>query len=261
MSELVVLRQEGRVTILTFQNGPVNVSSKEVVRQLGQHLTQLQTDNTVGALVLTGAGRKAFVAGADITGFPGIIARGETGIREYLMEDHRVFRQLAEFPKPVIAAVNGLALGGGLELALMCDIRIAEEHARFGMPEITLGMFPGYGGTQRLTRLVGTSIAKELIFTGRMFDAQEALRIGVVSRIVPDGESLISAVKLAAEIAEKSAPVLALAKQAINEGLDMTLEQGVENEARLLAKAFLTEDNAEGVSAFLQKRKPIFRHC
>lgn len=261
MNELVTLRRANRTAILTLQNGPVNVSCKELVRRLGQQLELLLTDDTVGALVLTGAGHRAFMAGADVSGFPSIRALGEDEIRAYLMEDHRVFQQLAEFPKPVIAAINGLALGGGLELALMCDLRIAEEQASFGLPEITLGMFPGYGGTQRLTRLVGEALAKEMIFTGRRLDAREALQRGLINRLVPEGEALESAVSLADRIAEHSAPVLALAKRAIHQATNMPLEQGIACEAALLAKAFATQDNAEGVSAFLEKRKPVFRHC
>lgn len=259
-NELVSLRREGRVGILVFDNGPLNVSSKALVRQLGMRLEEVERDETLGVLILTGAGQKAFVAGADISGFPELAARDREEIRDYLLEDHQVFQKLTDLSKPTIAVINGLALGGGLELALMCDIRIAEAHAKLGLPEINLGMFPGYGGTQRLPRLIGADRTKELIFSGRLLQAEEALEWGIVSHVVPKAEGMRAALSLSAEIAKKSAPILALAKRAVNEGRDLTVRDGVALEAELLSWAFLTRDNAEGVAAFLEKRAPAFLH-
>jgi enoyl-CoA hydratase len=207
-------------------------------------------------LVLTGAGDRAFAAGADINEMADMSvleghAWGTLG--------HECGRLLESMPKPTIAAVNGLALGGGCELALACDIRYASEHAKFGQPEINLAVIPGWGGTQRLARAVGPALAKDLILTGRTIDAQEALRIGLVSAVYRAGELLDRALETASALAAKSAVALSAAKDAANRALQGDLGAGLSYEAILFSALFATEDQKEGMRAFVEKRDPHFR--
>jgi len=254
---LIVAREQG-VGIITF-NRPqaLNALSRATVAELDAAIDELATDETVGAIVLTGAGEKAFVAGADIGEFNTIPSAHQAA--EFARRGQAVLAKIEALPKPVIMALNGFALGGGCELAMAGDIRIAADTARLGQPEINLGLIPGYGGTQRLPRLVGRGMAKYLVLSGDMIDAAEAHRIGLVDFVVPAAELMEFTLKLARKLARKAPIALNLAKRAVNEGLEGTLAEGLLHEADLFGLVFATEDRVEGVSAFLEKRKPAFR--
>ncbi len=258
MSRYVTLERRGAVGILTVENGPMNVICSQLIVELAQLCDRIEEDKDIRAVVVTGKGEKAFIAGADILEFSELIALPEKELEEYFLGNHRRFCKLAELSRPTIAAVNGYALGGGCEVALMCDLRIAEEQARFGLPETGLGLIPGYGGTQRLARLVGAARAKELVFTAKPIGAEEALKIGLVNRVVSRGKALEAAVALAEELARQSALALTLAKKAVDGGMALPLKTGLEHEAGLELQAFRSEDIREGISAFLEKRKPRF---
>jgi len=256
MSDLVLVSREECLAIVTLNRPPVNALSQEVLDALEKAFSDLAQDETVGAVILTGGGDKAFVAGADIAEFPKLnSANGEKLSRR----GQQVFQKIAEFPAPVIAAINGFALGGGLELALACDIRVVAENAKVGLPEVTLGIFPGYAGTQRLPRFIGVGKAKELIFSGQMIDAAEAYRIGIAEYLAPVGESVNKAREIAAKILKVGPVAVRLAKQSVNQGLDLTLEEGQKLEAKLFAQLCDTEDQKEGAQAFLEKRPPNFK--
>ncbi|RSK27365.1 enoyl-CoA hydratase [Bacillus sp. HMF5848] len=258
MSQLVSYFVEQGVAVVTIDNPPLNVMSKQVFQELSEAFSELQENKEAVAVILTGAGNKAFMAGADIKEFPNLI--GKTGIKSDFLESHAVLNQIDNFPKPTIAVLNGLTFGGGCELALSCDIRIAEEHTQIGLPEIKLGLFPGGGGTQRLPRLIGEALAKEMMFTGEPISAAKAERIGLVNRIVESGTGLSEAKNMAAKIARYSLPALSRIKQAVNVGLNKTLDEGIDYEAELFEEVFQTEDIREGVSAFIEKRRPVFTH-
>ena len=245
-----------RVAVLTV-NRPdkLNALADLVIRELGQAIDDLRGRDEVGAIVLTGAGR-AFIAGADIS---------EIGKAEPLDAKRRarlgqdVFRKFETSPKPTIAAVNGFALGGGCELAMACHLRLASEHAKFGQPEVKLGLIPGYGGTQRLPRLVGRGRALQLLMTGETIDAQEAYRIGLVNAVVPAAELLDRARAMAATMLANAPVALALCIESVNAGYDLPLDEAQQFEANAFGLAAATEDRREGTSAFLEKRAPAFR--
>jgi enoyl-CoA hydratase len=217
-------------------------------------LDELERNREVRAVILTGAGDKAFVAGADIGEF-----EGNTPVDQYrIMSARSVYGAADRFPKPLIAAINGFCLGGGCELAMACDIRLAADGAKFGQPEINLGILPGGGGTQRLPRLVGLGAAFRLLYTGDMIDAAEALRIGLVDEVVPAADLMNQARALAQKIAAKSPVALSLIKEAVRSSTRMPLDEGVRHEATLFGLAFSSEDKREGVAAFLAKRPPEF---
>ena len=247
-------KSEG-LAIITINRPEVrNALTQAVMAELGHAIEQAESDEQVRVLILTGAGDRAFVAGADI---------GEVGARDTLSElgpksrlRRGVFSRLDHLFKPSIAAVNGYALGGGCELAVACTLRVAADSARFGQPEINLGIIPGLGGTQRLTRLVGKGRAMELILTGEMIDAQEALRIGLVNKVVPAAELMEEARALAKKLAAKPPLALRAAKDAVDYGADMSLAAALEFENRLFAIVSGSADAAEGVAGFLEKRKP-----
>ena len=256
MSDLIQVTREDRLATVTITRPPVNALNHEVMDALEAAFEELAKDETVGAVIVTGAGEKAFVAGADITEFPNLnSANGEKLARR----GQAVFQKIADFPAPVIAAVNGFALGGGLELALACDIRVVAENAKVGLPEVTLGIFPGYAGTQRLPRLISTGKAKELIFTGAMIDAAEAHRIGIADHLTGPGEALDTARKLASQILKVGPVAVRMAKEAVNKGLDQTLEEGQKTEASFFGELCDTADQKEGAKAFLEKRPPQFK--
>lgn len=257
---LVKLRKENGVAIITIENGPMNVLSQEVIRQLGEVCDCIAEDSDVVVAIITGAGERAFMAGADIREFPGLMKLTEEEMIAGSIKTHAVFNKFDFLNKPTIAALNGLAFGGGCELAMLCDIRIAEEQVLLGLPEIKLGLFPGGGGTQRLPRLVGEAKAKELMFLGEQIDARTAKEIGLVNQVVPKGEALQAAEKMAQTIAQRSLPALSLIKEAVDKGIELSLEEGVKLEAKLFAKVFQTEDIREGVAAFLEKRQANFQH-
>ncbi len=252
---LLVELSEG-VALLTI-NRPkaLNALNEETLNELEIAFAALADNDQAKCVILTGSGEKAFVAGADISAMQPMQA---TRAREFAKLGHRVMNTIEKLPKPVIAAVNGFALGGGCELALACDIRLAGENARFGQPEVNLGVIPGFGGTQRLSRLVGKGRAQELIFTGDMIDAQEAVRIGLANRAVPLSELLPTATEMAKKIAGKGLLAVGLAKEAVNNGYDMDQDRAGQYEADLFGLCFATEDQKEGMQAFLEKRPAKF---
>ena len=252
MAKAVLLEREGRVAILTI-NRPdkLNALNNEVRDLTLQYLEEIEGDDSVGVVVITGAGEKAFIAGADISEFEG---RSPFDQRE-AMRFPRVFDIMANFPKPVIAMINGFCLGGGCELSMSCDIRIASDRARLGQPEINLGLIPGGGGTQRLPRLVGLGQAMKIILTGDMISAEEALRIGLVDEVVPHEELREATLKLASKIASKSPLTIRVAKEAMRASERVSIEDGIHYERDLFCLCFSTEDKKEGVEAFLAKRR------
>jgi enoyl-CoA hydratase len=251
MSDTILMEREGRVAILTV-NRPdkLNALNQQVRDEMLERLTAIEADDGIGAVVLTGAGEKAFIAGADIGEFEGRTPFDQ----RHAMRSPRVFDVMATFPKPVIAMINGFCLGGGCELALSCDLRIASEKARFGQPEIKLGLIPGGGGTQRLPRQVGLGHALRLILSGAMIDAAEAKAIGLVEIVVPPEELRAKTLELAGEIADKSPLTLRVAKEAVRASQRMAIEEGLLYERDLFCLCFASADKAEGVKAFLEKR-------
>ena len=243
----------GDIAYLTIdRSSALNALNSQVIADLDVVLDQIDTD-TVRCLIVRGAGDKAFVAGADISQMKDLDQdEGE----DFSEEGNRVFRKLCHLPIPTIAAIGGYALGGGCELAMACDIRICSEKAVFGQPEVTLGITPGFGGTQRLPRLVGRGMAKQLIFTGMNINAQEAYRIGLVNAVYTPEELYPAAEKLAKRIAANAPIAVRAAKRAINEGMQVDMTQGVAFEADEFGSCLGTEDQQEGMGAFLEKRKP-----
>lgn len=254
--ETLLLERTGRVAIVTInrpdKRNALNIKTREEGASV---LEELRSDDSVRVVVFTGAGDKAFVAGADIAEFSGRTAITQ---REVMM-GRSLFTAIDTFPKPVIAMINGYCLGGGCELALACDIRIASESASFGQPEINLGIIPGGGGTQRLTRSVGEGKAMELILTGEIIDAKTAFAIGLVNQVVPADQLQAKTMEIANRIADKSPIALRLAKEAVKLASRSNLDEGLRREVDLFALCFSSEDKDEGVSAFLEKRKPVFK--
>ena len=256
MAENILLDKRGRVALLTI-NRPDKLNALNIAtrRELADALDELRDDHEIRVVVLTGAGEKAFVAGADINEFAGRTAVQQRAV----MKAKSIFTAAEEFPKPLIAMINGFCLGGGCELALSCDLRIASDRARFGQPEINLGIIPGGGGTQRLTRLVGEGKAMQMILTGEMIDAAEAHRLGLVNEVYPAAELEAKTFELANRIAEKSPVALAMAKTAVKNAARTTLQTGLDAEIDLFALCFSSADKEEGVRAFLEKRKADFK--
>ena len=251
--ETILVERRGAVGVVTL-NRPkqLNALNAQLIGELDRALTEFDGDPAVAAVVVTGS-EKAFAAGADIK------EMATKGFAEAQASDFIApWARIAEHRKPVIAAVAGYALGGGCELAMMCDIILAADTARFGQPEINLGTIPGAGGTQRLTRAVGKAKAMEMVLTGRTMDAQEAERAGLVARVVPAAELLGEAVKLAEAIAAKSQPVVRMAKEAVNAAYESALAEGLRTERRLFYATFATEDRREGMAAFGEKRAAGF---
>ena len=254
--ETITIEKRDRVAVLTI-NRPdkLNALNSKVHSEGVSALDELRTDDSVRVVVITGAGEKSFVAGADISEFA-----GQTPVTQRnLFYEKTLFNSIDNFPKPVIAMINGFCLGGGNELALACDIRVASENARFAQPEINLGIMCGGGGTQRLTRLIGEGRAMEIILTGDMIDAQTALQFGLVNHVHPLEELEAKTMELANKIAEKAPVALQLSKEAVKFASRSNLDEGLRREVDLFAICFSTEDKQEGVSAFLEKRKPDFK--
>jgi enoyl-CoA hydratase len=254
--EMILTETQGKVGLIRL-NRPqaLNALCDQLMRELGQALRGYDADPAIAAIVITGSER-AFAAGADIKEmkdrtFPAVY------LRDFIGEN---WETVLEIRKPVIAAVAGFALGGGCELAMMCDLIIAADTAKFGQPEINLGIIPGAGGTQRLTRAIGKSKAMEMVLTGRMMDAAEAERANLVCRVVPAAELVAEAVKIGEKIGALSAPSVAMAKEAVNAAFESTLTEGVRTERRLFLSLFATDDQKEGMAAFAEKRKPSFKH-
>lgn len=236
----------------------LNALNPETLAELEALFLDLaQKDELIG-VILTGSGDKAFVAGADISAMRDYDALAG---REFGRLGHRAMQAVASLPKPVIGAVNGFALGGGCELALACDIRICSDNAKFGQPEVNLGVIPGFGGTQRLPRLVGTGHALELLLTGDMIDAEEACRIGLVNRVVAQDELLDHCFAIVEKIGQKGPLAVKLCKEAVQSGMEMDLARACRYEADLFGVCFASEDQDEGMNAFLEKRKAQFKGC
>lgn len=251
----LIVERQGRIGVVRINHPEaLNALDTLVLRELGQAFDAFAADAGIDVVVLTGEGR-AFVAGADIAEMSAMTA-AEGKAFGRLGAD--VFRKIELLPQPVIAAVNGFALGGGCELAMACDIRIASAKAKFGQPEVGLGITPGFSGTQRLPRLVGLGKAKELIYTAAVIPADEALRIGLVNKVVAPEVLMDEALALAATIASKARLAVRYAKEAINRGIETDIETGIAVEASLFGLCFATADQKEGMAAFLQKRKPDF---
>lgn len=249
----VIMEVNDEIALVTI-NRPksLNALNSETLAELDQCFDEISTRKDIKVLILTGSGQKAFVAGADISEM--VNATPAEG-RQMGMLARQAFLKLETMPQVTIAAVNGYALGGGCEISMACDIRIASDNARFGQPETGLGILPGFGGTQRLARLIGKGRAKELIFTCDQIDAQEAYRIGLANKVVPQDELIDTCKKMAAKIISKGSYAISLAKEAINTGMDTDLSSGLTLEADLFGLSFSTHDKTEGMTAFLEKRK------
>ncbi|UCG51145.1 MAG: enoyl-CoA hydratase/isomerase family protein [Candidatus Latescibacterota bacterium] len=254
--EHVLVEKRDRIVYVTLNRPEVlNALNDKLVGELGAVFDDVADDPSVGVLILTGAGEKAFAAGADIQEISGKDALSGLAMAE---RGQRILRRLETMPKPSIAAVNGFALGGGCEISMACAIRIASEKAKFGQPEVNLGIIPGYAGTQRLPRLVGRGVAMELILTGRIIDAAEALRIGLVTQVVPPEELMATAEKVAKALLGKGPLALRAAMDAVNHGFDVEFDDACKIEANMFGVLCATKDMKEGTEAFLKKRKPEF---
>jgi enoyl-CoA hydratase len=241
-------------TITVSRPDKLNALNRETLVALGEAIDRARASADVGGVIVTGAGR-AFVAGADISQFPTLTERQA---REFALHGQTVFRRFETSSKPVIAAINGFALGGGCELALACHVRIASDAAKLGQPEVKLGIIPGYGGTQRLPRVVGRGMAFQLILTGETIDAKEALRIGLVNAVVPGTELIPAARRMMSAMIANAPVALALSIETMNKGLDLPIEEGIALEAENFGRCARTEDMREGATAFLAKRAPNF---
>jgi enoyl-CoA hydratase len=255
-STLLFELTDGIARITVNRPDKLNALNAIVIAELGDAVTRIETDSAVRGAILTGSGAKAFVAGADIAE---LSDQGAAGGRARALVGQQVFRRLERCGKPVIAAVNGFALGGGCELAMACHLRIASDQAKFGQPEVKLGIAPGYGGTVRLPRLVGKGRALELLLSGDMIDAKEALRIGLVNRVVPADRLLAEAEAMLRIILTNGPLAIRACLEAVDNGLDMTVDQALLLEASYFGLLSATEDMREGTQAFVEKRKPSFK--
>ena len=255
MYTVIEIEKLENFAIVTIDNPPMNVLSNKVAEELCAAFAELEQADEVVSVILTGKGERAFMAGADIKEFPQMM-NGEN--LEKPSKKGEVYQIIHSFPKPTIAYLNGHTLGGGLELALACDMRISSKDVQLGLPEVKLGLFPGGGGTQRLPRLIGEAKAKELMFTGSPITAGEALQLGIINQISENG--IEDAKRLAAKIGRHSLQALKRIKQAVNEGNEKPLDEGLALESKLFKEMFETEDVKEGIQAFIEKRRPVFTH-
>jgi len=254
--ETIIVEKKNRIATLTLNRPPMNPLSRQMYEELIEASDELDTDPQTKVIIITGAGEKAFAAGLDVKEVEG---KSVPEIMDFCGCSGASYSRVAAIEKPVIAAINGLALGGGFELALRCDLRIASETAKFGQPEVNLGIIPGGGGTQLVPRLIGAGQAKELLLTGDMFDAQTALRLGLANRVVPDANLMDEVVSLAGKIAAKPAVALKMIKLAVNHGLNMDLTSALTYEKECFILAFTSDDGREGLRAFVEKRKPKYQ--
>jgi len=252
---ILVEKKDGVAIVSINRPKALNALNYDTLTELGDAFGKLATDDEARVLILTGTGEKAFVAGADISQMPDF---NPIRAMKFATLGQNVFNQMEEMDKPIIAAVNGFALGGGTEIAMACDFIYASSKAKFGQPEINLGIIPGFGGTQRLPRLVSKSYAMEIILTGDMIDAQEAKRIGLINKIVEEGSVLDAAMETAKKIASKGRIAVKMAKECVNKGQDVDLRDGLYIEREAFSILCSTDDQKEGVGAFLEKRKPNF---
>ncbi|HEX7056297.1 MAG TPA: enoyl-CoA hydratase-related protein [Bacilli bacterium] len=243
------------VVVLTLNNPPLNLITLDMTAQMIAMMDRLEDDPEARAVVIRGSGSKAFCAGADIKEFTAV---RDQVVEKKLAKENEAWSRIERLSKPVIAAMEGVVLGGGCEIALACDLRVMSATGRIGLPEINLGVFPGSGGLFRLSELIGPSRAKELLYLGEPIDAQEALKIGLINRIAPEGETLQAAVALAEKIAAKSATAIAMIKSGVKKSLGMSRADAVALSLELSDAVFRTDDCAEGISAFFEKRTPIF---
>ncbi|MCX7966759.1 MAG: enoyl-CoA hydratase/isomerase family protein [Syntrophorhabdaceae bacterium] len=255
--ETIILEKEAPVGIIKLNRPPVNPLSVKSYLELYDAVCELEKDESIGAIIITGSGEKAFAAGLDVKD---VMGKSAVETLDFLWNAPRkAFDKLTSIEKPTIAAVFGLALGGGCEVALCCDLRIAAEDAVIGLPEINLGLIPGSGATQRLPRLIGVTKAKEMLFTGDTINAQEAYRIGLVNKVVPKDKLMEEAMALAKKLASKPRAALGLIKRCVDNGINMDLPSGLTLEMDCFAIAFTSEDGREGINAFVEKRKPVFK--
>ena len=252
----LIFEQKVNIAFITINRADkLNAFNKETLSEIALAFDEIENDDSIRGVIITGSGEKAFVAGADILEISTLDNISGT---EFALEGQEVFNKIEQCSKPVIAAINGFALGGGCELALACHIRYASDNAKFGQPEVNLGIIPGFGGTQRLSRIVGKGHALELLMSGNMVDAQEAYRIGLVNKVIPQSELLSESEKLLKTILSKGSYAISMIIEAVNEGLDKKLDAALNHEANLFGQTCATEDMHEGTTAFLEKRKPDF---
>ncbi len=253
----LIIEKKDDIAILTFNRPKVlNALNSETLKEFECALYEIENDNECKVLILTGAGDKAFIAGADIKEMKDM---NPVQAKEFSKLGHRAIGKLQEMEKPIIAAVNGYALGGGCEVAISCDFIYASKNAQFGLPEVTLGVFPGFGGTQRLIEFVGKPIAKELIFTGKFIKAEEALKLGLVNKVCEPENLMDEVIKTAKKIASNGQIAVRWAKSLINTGCDVDMKSGCKLESEMFGLIFSTNDQKEGMDAFLNKRKPQFK--
>jgi len=251
--ETVILTREESFAVLTLSRPPANAINDQLVREANAALDELENDPTVFSVIITGAGDRIFCAGADLgSAFLG-------SVEEFIRFGNSVLRRIERFPKPVIAAINGHALGGGCEIAMACHLRVMKETARIGQTESNLGIIPGYGGTQRLPRLIGRTKALEYLIFGTQIPAADALQLGLVNKLSKEGETLADAKALARQIAKRAPVATRLIIQAVDEGLNTDIDGGLEAETRAFVEVLRTEDAAEGIQAFFQKREAQFK--
>jgi enoyl-CoA hydratase/carnithine racemase len=250
---------EDGVALVTLNNPPLNLVTLELTRQLNSLVTKLAVDPSVRVMVLTGSGSKAFCAGSDIKEFPDMMAAGAVVPKKLALENE-AYSRVDDFPKPTIAALNGLAFGGGLELAVCCDLVVGEAGNQVALPEIKLGVFPGSGGTIRVTRRIGEARAKEMMFFGEPITVETALAWGLINRVVPKGEALKTALDMARRLAAQPNVALQMCKQSVDMAFDTAEEAAVRASLALSDKVFASEDCSEGVRAFFAKEQPKFKH-
>jgi enoyl-CoA hydratase len=254
---LLYKKKDGIGIVTLNRPEALNALNSAVYNELYDVFEAMENDDEVRAVILTGSGEKAFAAGSDVVEMQNM---DTIASQKFMATIRKASDRIYSLSKPTIAAINGYALGGGCELSMCCDLRICSEKARFGQPEINLGLIPGASGTQRLPRLIGVAKAKEMIFLGDMIDAATALNLGLVNKVVPPDKLMEEAMSWAAKLAAKSGPVLAMAKLAINTGIDTDIDSGLDIEALCDALCFATEDQKEGMKAFLEKRKVVFKN-
>ncbi|NNU77781.1 enoyl-CoA hydratase-related protein [Clostridium estertheticum] len=258
MNNIIFEEGKGIAKIIINRPKALNALNSETIKELGTVINEISEREDIKVVIITGAGEKSFVAGADITEMKDLTA---IQAKELSRKAQKVFSEIENMPQVVIAAVNGYALGGGCELSMCCDIRLVSSKARFGQPEVGLGIIPGFAGTQRLPRLIGKGIAKELIFTTDMIDADEAYRIGLANKVYNPEELLEKTYEMAEKIMSKAMYAIGLAKASINNGLNMDTESAYSYENSLWTICFATEDQKEGMQAFIEKRKAILKGC